>query len=207
MNRIISLITILLLLSIICPSLLFAQSAEEKRAIEETKRESLRSSEVQAAKEELPPAAPLAPIDLIYFAELSLKKISFRYDACKAFVLLLGVEDEYIDLAAQVAFLQQNNLLPKKYRVEFDPMQPLRRGLLAYMFCQALEIKGGITLRVFGTSQRYALQELAFEGIMASGNVNDIVSGDELVSATTQAANYLAQKEAAARARADKIRP
>jgi hypothetical protein len=44
-------------------------------------------------------------------------------------------------------------------------------------------------------NERYALSELAFEGIMASGNVRDIVTGDELVSALTQATNYLNRKE------------
>lgn len=176
------------------PSLLSAETQEEKRRVEEEKREVLRPSEAHIT-EAKPAPQPLAPIDLIYFTELMPKRIAYRYDACKALVVLMGVEDEYIDLDSQVAFLREKNLLPKRLESEFDPMQPLRRGLTAYMLCKALNIKGGITLSIFGVSERYALNELAFQGIMSSGNANDIVSGDELVLATMQAADYLAKKQ------------
>ena len=179
------------------PSLSIAETLEEKRRVEEEKREDLRPSEVQIreGKVALSPRAPFDPIDIVYFAKLMPKKVVFRYDACKALVVLVGVEDEYIDLNSQVAFLKKRNLLPKKHQSEFDPMQPLRRGLVAYMFCEALDIKGGLILRIFGMSQRYALKELAFQGIMSSGNVNDIVSGEELVLVFTQAVQYMEQKQ------------
>ncbi len=72
-------------------------------------------------------------------------------------------------------------------------MRPLRRGPTAYMFCKALKVKGGAILSLFGVSERYAVQELAFQGIMSAGNVNDIIAGDELALATMQAADYLAK--------------
>lgn len=180
---------------VLFPSLAISQTLEEKRRIEEKKRESLKPSEVQIGKEK--EAAPLiiSPLDLAYFTELMPKKVTFRYDACKMLVILMGVEDEYLDLDSQTAFLKEKNLLPKKYETEFNPMQPLRKGLVAYMFCQALKIKGGISLRVFGVSERYALKEIAFEGIMPSGNVKDIVSGEELVAAFIQATHYSAKKQ------------
>lgn len=182
------------------PSPLIAQTAEEDRRVEERKREDLQPSEISIPieKKEAPrPKAPIAPIDLVYFAELMPRRITFGYDACKALVVLMGVEDEYIDLDAQVAFLREKNLLPKKFESEFDPMEPLRKGLVAYMFCKALEIKGGLTLSIFGMSQRYAIKELVFQGIMSSGNVNDIVSGEELVLIITQAADYMAKRQQA----------
>ena len=67
--------------------------------------------------------------------------------------------------------------------------------LAAYMFYKALGIKGGLCLRLFGVNERYAVKELGFQGIMPSGNVNDIVSGEELVSAFTQATNYITKKK------------
>ena len=189
---------ILLLCLVLFPSLLIAQTPEERRGIEEDKREDLRPTEVRISDEsktEPPSKAPIDPIDIVYFAELIQKKVTFRYDACKALVVLMGVEDQYIGLDSQITFLKEKNLLPKKFESEFDPTQPLRKGLAAYMFCKALEIKGGLSLRIFGMSERYALRELAYQGIMPSGNVQDIVSGEELVSVLMQAANYLAQKQ------------
>ena len=175
-------------------SLLIAQTTEEDRRIEEEKRESLQPTEAGIEKRKASPK-PIAPIDLIYFAELMPKKIAFRYDACKALVVLMGVEDQYIDLDSQVIFLKEKNLLPKKFETGFDPMEPLQKGLTAYMFCKALGIKGGICLSLFGMSERYALKELVYQGIMSSGNVSDIVSGEELVSIVMQSANYMAKKK------------
>ena len=190
-------IIVLLVCFSLFPSLSVAETLEEKRRIEEKKRENLRPSEVQikVTKAAPSPRTPLDPSDIVYFADLMSKRVAFCYDACKALVVLVGVENEYINLDSQVAFLKKRNLLPKKHQSEFDPMQPLRRGLVAYMFCEALDIKGGLILRIFGMSQRYALKELAFQGIMSSGNVNDIVSGEELVLVFTQAVQYMEQKQ------------
>ncbi len=190
-------IIILLICSLSFSSLLMAQTQEGDRRIEEEKRKSLQPSEVQIPGETVSGPKPLAPIDIIYFIELTPKRVTFRYDVCKALVVLMGVEDEYIDLDSQVTFLRENHLLPGRFKSEFDPMKPLRKGLTAYMFCKALDIKGGVSLRLFGMSERYAIQELAFKGIMSSGNVNDILSGDELISALTQAASYMAKKQRA----------
>lgn len=186
-------IFVLLLCLCLFPAFLMAKTEDDRR-VEEEKRESLRPTEAGIEEGKAAPR-PIAPIDLVYFAELMPKRVTFRYDACKALVILFGVEDQYIDLDSQVAFLREKSLLPKKFEREFNPMEPLRKGLAAHMFCNALEIKGGISLRLFGMSERYALNELVYEGIMASGNVNDIVSGDELVSALMQSVNYTLKKK------------
>ncbi len=180
---------------IIFPSLLMAQTPEQARRIEEQKRETLRPTEGQTSKEKKKAPQPLDPIDLIYFAELMLKKVAYRYDVCKALVILMGVEDRFIDLGSQITFLKNENILPEKFeKKEFDPTKPLRKGLTAYMFCKALKIKGGILLRLFGVNQRYSLQELVHQGVMSSGNVKDVVSGEELVLILTRAGNYMAKK-------------
>lgn len=188
---------ILCLYLVLLPSPLMSENLEEKRRIEEIKRESLKPSEVRVGEEKEAPS-PASLVELAYFTELTQKRITFRYDACRLLVLLMGVEEQYLDLDSQVAFIKEKNLLPKKYALEFSPMEPLRKGLAAYMFCKLLNIKGGITLRYFGISERYALKELAFEGIMPSGNVKDIVSGEELISAFIQTGNYMAKKQGVA---------
>lgn len=178
-------------------SILTAETVEDRR-IEEEKRDSLRPTEAGSSAEKRDYPKPIAPIDLVYFAELITKRITYRYDACKILVLLVGAEDRYIDLGSQVTFLKEKGLLPQKYEAEFDPMKPLRKGITAYMFCKALEIRGGLLLRFFGMSERYCVKELAYEGIMASGNVNEIVSGEELVSVFTQSITYITKKKVAA---------
>ena len=188
-------IFIILFFFIISPSLLTATTPEEERRVEEEKRGSLQATEVRPFKEKQVVSPPLAPIDMVYFAELMPKRVTFGYDICRVLIMLLGVENEYIDLNAQITFLKEKNIIPKNIKSRFDPMQPLRKGLAAYMLCKALDIKGGFWLRLFGVSQRYALKELAFQGIMPSGNVHDIVRGDELVLAYIQAVNYMEKRQ------------
>ena len=187
-------IFIILVMLFIFPSLLMAQSLEEKRRIEEGKRESLRPTEDRVPEEKKRTAPPLDPIDLVYFAELMMKRIAYRYDACKALVILMGVENQFIDLGSQIAFLRKKNILPKTFETEFDPTKPLRKGLTAYMFYKALDIRGGLILSLFGISERYSIKELVYQGMMSSGNVKDIVNGEELISILTQAGNYKANK-------------
>jgi predicted RNase H-like nuclease (RuvC/YqgF family) len=117
----------------------------------------------------------------------------------------MNVENQYIDLGSQVTFLKQNKLLPKRYEKEFDPTKPLRKGLTAYMFCRALGIKGGIMLRLFGMTERYAIKELVHQGMMSSGDVDDIVTGEELIYLVTQAGNYMAKKQEQAAKKSKKM--
>ncbi|MDP2943848.1 MAG: hypothetical protein Q8N49_01035 [Candidatus Omnitrophota bacterium] len=176
------------------PSFLMANTAQDDRRFEEEKRKSLMPTEIQPAPQKPDSPQPYEPTYLNYFNELVSKRVALRSDALQAVVVLLGVGDQLKESGAQVEFCKKNNIIPKEMAAGFDISQPLKKGLAAYMFCQAMEIKGGIWLRLLGMNQRYALKELAFEGIMTDGNVNDIVSGRELVIILTNAAEHLAQK-------------
>ncbi len=174
-----------------------AENVQQERRIEEGKRDALLPTVSVPATSPAQPAAPrrlAAPVPPaeqdVYLFQLAQRRIAFRYDAIKTIVILLDVDDQYLDLASQVAFLQERGILPKRYRESFDPMEPLRRGFVAYTFRQALGIRGGIALHLLGPSERYALKELAFQGILSSGRVNDLVSGAELVQVMNQAAQY-----------------
>lgn len=176
---------------------------QQDRRIEEEKREDLKPTvETPGAVPATPSAqqvreAPVPPpIAALYFAMLAQKRIVFRYDAAKAIVVLMGVDEDYIDLASQVAYLQAQRFLPARKAQAFDPMQPLRRGEMAYMFQQALKIRGGIALHLFGPSERYALKELAFRGFASPGHVHDLVDGAEFIQLMTQAAQHQAAREA-----------
>ncbi|MBI4436535.1 MAG: hypothetical protein HY590_03880 [Candidatus Omnitrophica bacterium] len=176
------------------------QTLQQDRRIEEGKRESLKPTLVtpQPAPAIKPPEKPPVPEPLkeIYFINLLPKKIVYRYDAAKSIVILMGVDDEYIALEAQIAYLKEKNFLHKRFEKEsFDPMEPLRRGTAAYIFYKALGMKGGIALHLFGPTERYALKELVFQGIMSPGHVNDLLSGQELVQIMSQAARYKLEHE------------
>lgn len=174
----------------------------DERRVEEEKRESLRHTEAtpEAQEKKEIPADKQAPQDMLenaYLMDLMQRRVTYGYDAAKAVVLINKVENEYLDLNAQIAYLKEKKILPRKYHKEFDPMKPLRKGLFAYMLCKTLNIKGGIALHTLGKvgfAERYSLKELAFEGIMADSNRRDLVRGDELATAMMQAKGYLGKK-------------
>ncbi len=183
-----------LFLLVVFPSHFGFAEPQDERRIEEGKRHDLRSTEVR--RPEPPPAPPpMNDADSFYLAEMALRKVTYRYDLCKALVLLRGVENRYIDLNSQVAYLKQEGLLPERLEDEFDPMLPLRKGLTAYILRNALNIKGGLFLHLFRSSERFALSELVYKGIMSAGNTNDLVSGDELSSIITRTANHIAKHD------------
>jgi len=168
-----------------------AQTAQEDRRIEEEKRKSLHQTEVLVPAMEEQVARPDHLIDRSYFEKLVSRKISYRRDGCMTLAVLMGVEKQYPNLDSQIAFMKERGIIPPKYTADFSPDEPLRKGLAAYMFYEALGIDGGLWIRLFGISQRYALKELVFEGIMISGNKHDIVSGEELISILAGCADFM----------------
>jgi hypothetical protein len=70
---------------------------------------------------------------------------------------------------------------------------PVTKGTLAYMACKALDIKGGLTIRVFGMSRRYALREAQHLGLITGGTTDEYVTGRELIDVITNVAVYREQ--------------
>ena len=184
-------LTVFLFLFCVFPIHFISAAPEDNRRIEEGKRNELLPTEVHHPETKHKPA-PLDDLDTFYFTEMAFRKITYRYDICKALVVLKGVENQYIDLDSQIAFLKQEGFLPKRFQKDFDPMQPLRKGLAAFILRKALNIKGGVFLHLFSSSERFALTELVYQGVMAAGNRNDLVSGEELTNIITRAANHMA---------------
>ena len=177
---------------LILPSTLYSEVNEERR-IKQGKITSLEPTEVPIAYGKSPQPLPKEESEDSYFQDLLSRKITYNKDACKAIVILLGVKETYADLDSQKAFLEESKIIPIKGR-EFDLEAPLYKGVAARMFCCALGIKGGLWLRFFGMSERYALRELVYEGIMFGGSADEIVNGQELVLMLTKAAEYAAEK-------------
>src|SRR4051812_2029438 len=75
-------------------------------------------------------------------------------------LLYLDNQDNTTDYASRVALLKSRGLLQSGFNQPADA--GIQRGTLAVALCRALQIKGGVTMRVLGASDRYALRELQF---------------------------------------------
>lgn len=56
-----------------------------------------------------------------------------------------------------------------------------RVGMIAVAVCDILEIKGGVTMRLFGPSPRYATRELVFRRILPRRTENQSMTGLEFI--------------------------
>ena len=173
----------------------FSQNAKTDRRIEEEKRRSLQLTEIAA--DSLEPVNDEVNKDHLspYIKELFLKKIAYRYDLYKIIVIILGVESKYTDIDSQIEFLRKNKIIDEGMHINFKLDKPLQKGLTAYLFCRALDLRGGILSRIIGLNERRAIKELGFHGIISEGNVSDYISGKELIIILTRAANFIAQTE------------
>lgn len=120
-------------------------------------------------------------------------------DAFRATLLFLDGKDDTADYAARVDLLKQRGLLAKKF--ERPANEAITRGTLAVVLVKALEIRGGVVMRLTGASPRYALRELVYMNLYPPSSPHQYFTGTELVGVFGRMEDY--QRAQAARAPAD----
>ena len=112
-------------------------------------------------------------------------------DACRAVLSVIKDEHSDADFAAVSGDLGGRSVVSADWGLTEASL--LTKGTLAYMLCQALEIKGGVTMRLFGINRRYALRECLHRRLMIGGTTDEYVTGRELIDAITNATVFKAQ--------------
>ena len=168
-------ILLFLVLSILYPTSLRSQNQEDERRIEEEKRSGLSASEPRILEEKKPFPEKSRSIEEAYFRSLLSKKVAQQADLCQVLVILMGVDNRYRDFNSQVDFFNHEEIIPKSLVVQFHPKDALNKGLAAYMFFKALKIKGGLWLRIFGPSQRYALRDIPHADVAVIGEGEKVI--------------------------------
>ena len=112
-------------------------------------------------------------------------------DACRAVLSLLKNEHTDADFATLAGDLNGRGITTADWALQESSL--LTKGTLAYMVCQALEIKGGVTMRLFGITRRYALRECLYRRLISGGTVDEYVTGRELIDVVTNAAVHREQ--------------
>jgi hypothetical protein len=138
--------------------------------------------------------------DAEFFMALAYKQVAMMDDGYQAVALLVRGEFDLTDATAARNYLVERKIARRDWPVAAD--SPLTRGRLAYMVCQALGIKGGVTMRLFGPSQRYCLAECQYLELTVGGATYEHVSGGELVSVIDRADQYKESKVSSGEAEA-----
>ena len=135
--------------------------------------------------QEKPPAEKPKESRTAYLRRIFEKDRASYGDACRAVLSVIKKEHSDADFAAISGDLVGRNVVRSDWGLLEGSL--LTKGTLAYMVCQALEIKGGLTMRVFGINRRYALRECLHRRLIASGTVDEYVTGRELIDVITNA--------------------
>jgi hypothetical protein len=104
-------------------------------------------------------------------------------DACRAILSILKDEHSDADFAAVSGDLSGRGIVSADWNLQ--EVSLLTKGTLAYMVCQALNLKGGLTMRLFGVNRRYALRECQQRRLIVGGVTDEYVTGRELIDVIT----------------------
>ena len=128
--------------------------------------------------------------DNSFYRVLAAKPNATFEDATRAFFeLAVDVSGRSVPFAKQAQALVDMKIIRAKWTS--SPRARVTRGRIAYMICTTCGIKGGITMSIFGPSERYAFRECVFLGVWDAGNQADYMTGSELMGLLKWAADYI----------------
>ena len=123
-----------------------------------------------------------------FFYELADKPWCSADDAARGLLLLLDGQDPCTNFQQRIEKLADRGLTCKLWHLK--PNEPITKGQVAYMICKALDIRGGLTMLLFGPSDRYCYRELVWLGIMEPGTDYQPMTGPEFVGVISAADEY-----------------
>ena len=138
-------------------------------------------------------ASPASADDEFYRVLAAKPNATFE-DAVRAFYELVSEQPPPADATFQTlaATLVERKVIRSDWTG--DAQAKLTRGRVAYMICRACGIKGGITMRIFGLSERYCFRECVYLGVWPGGNQRDLMTGGELMGVLKWTADYVEER-------------
>jgi hypothetical protein len=109
-------------------------------------------------------------------------------DAFHALLLYFDGKDDAGSYAARLQKLKSRGWVAGGF--DEGANRAVERGIVAQALVKALDLKGGLTMRLLGSSPRYALRELQFRGLIPDSSVNQVFSGAELVGVIGKVQDY-----------------
>jgi len=152
------------------------QSAQMNRAGDLTAKGAASSGSVVMNRDENAGVAEDGSAELAY--KLAFKKWGTNAEACSMMLYLVEGEDQGETFEQKQQLLQSRGILPGDW--DLSATEPVRKGTLALMLCRALDIKGGLFMRLVG-GRRYAYREAVYLDLMQGGSEREYLTGPEVV--------------------------
>ena len=116
---------------------------------------------------------------LEFWHELAMRPVTSNDEAFHGLLLFMDERDDSPDYPGRVHQLQKRQMLPRGFDQPAEAA--LQRGTLAVALAGMLKIKGGLTMRLFGPTPRYATRELQYLNLLPPSSPNQTVSGSEFL--------------------------
>ena len=141
-------------------------------------------------------AQPLAPelagsdedAQLEFWHALPERKAVSNDEAFHALLLFVDGKDDSADYDGRVSAMKERRMLPAGFREGAG--EAARRGTVARALSRALGVEGGLTMRVFGPTSRYATRELQYAGVFPPSSPQQTFSGAEFLGIMGRAEDY-----------------
>lgn len=100
-------------------------------------------------------------------------------------------DDSAPDYQARVRLAIAKGLLPEGFSEPYNAT--MTKGTLSFALARYLDIKGGVMMRLSGSSGRYATRELTYLGILPEDSTdNQSISGLDFVGVVSKVQDYIA---------------
>ena len=139
------------------------------------------------------------------YRELTEKGVATYEDGCRGISHFTDIDEKNLTFDELVLELKKKEIIGKRWKYEAE--KPLTRGIVSYMICKVLKIKGGLTMRVInaakscaglmcsglkiknglaapdiGMTKRYAYLECLDMGLMPAGHKETFLTGHDLLA-------------------------
>jgi hypothetical protein len=122
---------------------------------------------------------PAASQELDFMDALSKQVVVTNDDALHGLITFADGADLCRDYEGRVRIARDKKWVPEDWNPPADESATV--GWMAVAGCRILDIKGGLTMRLFGPTPRYATRELVFMGILPLRTDNQSLSGAEFL--------------------------
>ena len=123
-----------------------------------------------------------------FWHTLTERKITSNDEAFHAALLLFYGEDESVDFNQRVDHLKERGFIGPDFNGKAN--EAVRRGTLAVIIANGLDIKRGLLASTFPYSERYAHRELQYNGMYPQGSPQQPLSGGQVVAIVGRMEDY-----------------
>lgn len=128
---------------------------------------------------------------MAFWHSLAEAPVTSNDDALHGLILFLDSSDPATDYAQRVDTLKNRQILPASFNAPAE--EAISRGTLAVALSKALDVRGGVMVRLTKNAPRYAVRELEFLGLYPPSSPHQTFSGAEYVGVIGRAEDYMAR--------------